>query len=233
MAKRPPIQVGDRIGKLTVVEKTEQRDKGNVIWRCRCDCGTDVLLSTRAIRSGTTKGCPACWKLRPGQRDMTGMRFGRLVCIEPTGETKNNYGSFWVCRCDCGKEIVSYSTQLMNGTRRSCGCLNTEASRERLQLAEGSSVRQVEYHKSHVIRSNTSGYTGVYWHKQTQKWGARIQFQRKHYSLGLYNNIEDAVKARARAEEKLFDGFLEWYYQNSKPCGRHNRDQAEPLVPFP
>ena len=236
MTSLPPITIGYRLGRLTVAEKTEERHQGSVVWRCRCDCGADVYLGTRAIRSGATRGCPDCWKLRPGQRDMTGMRFGRLVCLEPTGETRNNYGSYWRCKCDCGKEIVSYTTQLLNGTRRSCGCLNTEASRERLKLADGSSAKQVEYHKTHVIRSNTSGYTGVYWHKQMQKWGARIQFQRKRYSLGLYADIQDAVKARAKAEEMIFVGFLDWYYKAFSekqekieitiPCTKISRDYA-------
>ena len=37
-------------------------------------------------------------------------------------------------------------------------------------------------------------------------------FQKKCYYLGGYDRIEDAAKARAEAEEKIFGDFLRWYY---------------------
>jgi len=48
--------------------------------------------------------------------------------------------------------------------------------------------------------TNTSGFSGVYWHKQRQKWAARIQIQGKTHSLGLYDNIKDAALARYTEE---------------------------------
>lgn len=51
--------------------------------------------------------------------------------------------------------------------------------------------------------NNTSGYTGVSWHKNTSKWRANIgEFnngKRKH--LGLFKNIEDARDAYNKARE--------------------------------
>lgn len=61
-----------------------------------------------------------------------------------------------------------------------------------------------------VSRSNTSGVKGVSWHKGSNKWVARIQFQKKTYNLGCYDKLEDAKQA----EEKLHDGFLERVKKN-------------------
>ena len=48
---------GLRFGKLVVLERTEKRIHGKVVWRCRCDCGKESeVLSTRLI-SGHTKSC--------------------------------------------------------------------------------------------------------------------------------------------------------------------------------
>lgn len=52
--------------------------------------------------------------------------------------------------------------------------------------------------------SNTSGKTGVQWHKPSQKWWARITVDKKRISLGLYDRIEEAVSARLRAEKIYF-----------------------------
>lgn len=46
-----------------------------------------------------------------------------------------------------------------------------------------------------ILRSNTSGYKGVVWHKQGKKWAARIEVNKIRHSLGLFNNKLDAAKA--------------------------------------
>lgn len=40
---------------------------------------------------------------------------------------------------------------------------------------------------------------------------AKIVFQKKQYYLGVFDQIEDAAKARKEAEEILFDGFAACY----------------------
>lgn len=42
---------------------------------------------------------------------------------------------------------------------------------------------------------------GVGWHKQRNKWRARIKVGGKEKSLGLFTNFDDAVKARKSAEK--------------------------------
>ena len=62
-------------------------------------------------------------------------------------------------------------------------------------------------------RNNTSGHTGITWHKKAQKWQAYIKINNKNKYLGLYDDIQDAIKAREEAEEKYFG---EWSYKNSR-----------------
>ena len=50
-------------------------------------------------------------------------------------------------------------------------------------------------------KHNTSGYNGVSWHKRDRKFAAYIGVDGVQMRLGYYLNIEDAVKARAQAEE--------------------------------
>lgn len=59
--------------------------------------------------------------------DITGQRFGRLVAIKliPREErTWSNKERAWLCKCDCGKEIIVRQRNLL-GKRvtKSCGCL--------------------------------------------------------------------------------------------------------------
>ena len=64
-----------------------------------------------------------------------------------------------------------------------------------------------------VRKNNTSGVPGVDWRTDKRLWRAMICFKGKRYYLGSYGRFGDAVKARKRAEEELFDPFLREFEQ--------------------
>lgn len=51
--------------------------------------------------------------------DLTGQRFGSWLVLERVPNDKNN-GPRWLCRCDCGREKVVYSSHLRYGNSRGC-----------------------------------------------------------------------------------------------------------------
>jgi hypothetical protein len=58
-------------------------------------------------------------------QDLTNIQFDRLTAIKPVGKNKHNK-TLWLCRCNCGKEIVTSVGSLKKGHTRSCGCLHKE-----------------------------------------------------------------------------------------------------------
>lgn len=56
-------------------------------------------------------------------------------------------------------------------------------------------------------RNNESGCNGVNWFKKSRKWMVRITVDNKIIYLGLYENLEDAIKVRKEAEEKYFGEY--------------------------
>ena len=50
--------------------------------------------------------------------------------------------------------------------------------------------------------NNTSGIIGVYWKKDKRKWHAQMKIDGIKNHLGYFDNIEDAAKARKKAEAK-------------------------------
>lgn len=118
----PRIGIGYQIGHLTVDHATSGKHSGYTVWHCRCDCGGEIWLDTRHLQRGTITDCGCITKVKPGQRDLTGQRFGRLVCIEPTTERSKDGGVIWRCQCDCGNECLAVSKQLISGYKKSCGC---------------------------------------------------------------------------------------------------------------
>ena len=55
---------------------------------------------------------------------------------------------------------------------------------------------------SKLRRDSSSGIAGVYWHKQCNKWHARIKHNGRTISLGLFDTLEAATEVRKSAEVK-------------------------------
>ena len=120
---------GQRFGALVVLNATEERRNGQVIWSCQCDCGKITLMSTNQLKQ---RKIPSCGCLGKGKKrvDLAGQRFEKLVALKPTGDMK--WGSeIWECQCDCGRITRVIKANLINGGTRSCGCLR-HAPRKRI-----------------------------------------------------------------------------------------------------
>lgn len=120
--KKPTIKEGYRVGMLEVVAPTTERKNGYVVWRCRCDCGGEQLLDTRALQRGNVRDCGCKTKIPPGASDLTGQRYGNLFVVEPT-ERRDHGSVIWRCLCNCDSVAYVSAHQLLCGYTKSCGCL--------------------------------------------------------------------------------------------------------------
>ncbi len=118
---KPKIEIGYRVGMLEVIASTSERKNGYTIWHCRCDCGGEHFLDTRALQRRTVQDCGCKTKIPPGANDLTGQRFGRLVVVAPT--QRREWGCVvWRCLCDCDNVTYVSTHQLTCGYTKSCGC---------------------------------------------------------------------------------------------------------------
>ena len=148
-------------------------------------------------------------KLQTNAKDLTGQRFGRLVVIEPLEERLGGC-IVWLCKCDCGNNIKVISTNLTGVRTKSCGCLLKEKMTERDTLIDGTDVAYIKPSRK-ANKNSKSGHKGVHWNKRLNKWRAEIYFKGTLHYLGLFDDIQDAIDARKRAEEELFEPMLEKY----------------------
>lgn len=50
--------VGQKFGKLTVIEKTDERYvDGSVLYLCKCECGKEIKSTSSRLKSGHIKAC--------------------------------------------------------------------------------------------------------------------------------------------------------------------------------
>ena len=57
--------------------------------------------------------------------EMIGRKFGRLMVLSLM--KKGKQGAYYLCRCECGQEMVTRGMSLRNGHTFSCGCYWKEA----------------------------------------------------------------------------------------------------------
>ena len=68
-----------------------------------------------------------CEYYRNFPKDLTGLRFGRLLVLSKHTKTDQNIpGTLWLCKCDCGKVSIKKRLCLVTNTSKSCGCLSLE-----------------------------------------------------------------------------------------------------------
>lgn len=125
----------ERFGRLLVLAFDSNGATGKRQWRCRCDCGAVVVVTSCSLRTGNTRSC-GCLKrdteVIRNAFDLTGERYGRLVALRrEVLSVRGRRQGRWRCRCDCGAETVVVTQALRNGNTRSCGCLDRDAKAQR------------------------------------------------------------------------------------------------------
>ncbi|NFA43928.1 HNH endonuclease [Clostridium botulinum] len=153
-------------------------------------------------------------------KDLTDQVFGRLTVIKRI--ESQGRSAKWLCQCDCGEVIEVLSPYLINNKTKSCGCLRNEISRKKLKhIRENGQVlkhdifqnTRISLLNSKTRTNNTSGHIGVCWCRANSKWKSQIQLKGTSIHLGYFDKLEDAVAARAAAEDKYFKPIIEEFKQ--------------------
>lgn len=124
---------GQRFGRLTVLSYYGLHSSSSK-WLCKCDCGKEIITTSNSLRVGNTQSCGCLWQEvshREKYIDLTGKKYNKLLILSYCG-TDDKKQTSWLCRCDCGKEIVLLSCHFKSGNTKSCGCYNRELGSQRL-----------------------------------------------------------------------------------------------------
>lgn len=90
---------------------------GDSMWKCRCSCGTEKLISRYSLLSGASTSCG-----HSRREHIIGKDFGYLHVEKYLGNR------MYMCKCICGKTIEVFGGNLTNNNIRSCGCKTHELS---------------------------------------------------------------------------------------------------------
>ena len=209
---------GQRFGRLTVIERAGTKH-GEAVWRCRCDCGNEVVVSGYKLRTGHSKscGCIVSEHAKRFAKDLTGQRFGRLVVIERAGRI-NSYAA-WRCLCDCGKEIIVASNQLRRGQVKSCGCLQSEMGHEQIVKMRAKALRDgTNVNITSKKNKSPFGVRGISrTNSKIKPFEAKLFFRGKVVFRKTFATLDEAIAARKEAEELYFKPVIDkWHSEDAE-----------------
>lgn len=92
--------------------------------------------------------------------DLAGRVFGRLTVVGRAKAPPGYKDAFWRCLCQCGGKHVVVGRSLLNGSTKSCGCLNREFARRHRKVERNAElVRRIEAGESRVALAKEYGIT--------------------------------------------------------------------------
>lgn len=220
-----------------IKDSGKRNKNGAKLWECECDCSRGVihLIPTTSLNNGSSKSC-GCYHKEISSKTMR-ETFKKYNTYDLSGECGVGYTSkgekFYFDLEDYDK-IKDYCWYINNigyvitnvydfnkghtavlFHRIVMNCLNDKISVDHINHKTNdnrkSNLRLVTQSQNLMNRSvgknNTSGVTGVSFDNHSRKWSAEIKIDGEKKALGHFENFEDAVKARKKAEKELFGDF--------------------------
>ncbi len=146
-----------------------------------------------------------------------GFKTGMLKVLEKTDKRNKQNKVLYKCQCECGNIVYYNSSDLKQNI--SCGCWRNSRKRidkmlNTMKYVEDTSISLIKH--CNLNSNNTSGFRGVSYDKFRGKWRAYIRLKYETKALGRFNTLEEAIKARLKAEDKYYKPLIEKYSEKRK-----------------
>lgn len=236
MVKVKENLTGQRFGRLTVIEQTEDfvtsKGKHYSAWLCKCDCGNDVSTIGSRLKN---KMCQSCGCMQKELVSKKMKKYNRYELLNEFGigylddgtefyfdledydlikdikwkKDKDGYIVSNVYNKDTKKTSGIKMHRLITGCPDDMFVDHIENDKKNDNRKFNLRICTLQENNMHrkIAKNNTSGVTGVYWHSYIGKWTAFIYYKGKRIEIGNYDSFEQAKENRLKAEQKYYGEF--------------------------
>jgi 5-methylcytosine-specific restriction endonuclease McrA len=114
--------LGMTFSRLTVIERVGVNKQWNCVWRCKCKCGKETVVSSTNLLTSHTQSCGCLGNEKRIERknfDIVGEKHNKLTVVEYAGRSKTGERR-WKCVCECGEEKIATTSDIRYGSVKSC-----------------------------------------------------------------------------------------------------------------
>lgn len=223
-----PAKKDEKYGKLKAIEIVGKTKQGSIVWKCLCDCGNFIDVSSNSLITGNTKSC-GC--LHSESLKIMGISLRKLNTYDLSGDFGIGYTSknepFYFDLEDYEKiknYTWSYNDQeyvvshpFGKSLRMHVLIMNPHPGNDIDHVHHvrydnrKENLRECEHFEnivsSKTYSNNKSGRKGIFWDEERKKWLVSITVNKRNIYLGRFKEYSDAVKAREEAEDKYHKEF--------------------------
>lgn len=215
-----------RFERLVAKEPVGRDSRGCVLWKCLCDCGNEIVVSSNKLRTGHTRSCGCLIKTVLKERNKRETEFD-LSNEYGIGITTNTHKEFYFDKEDYdlikdyawlendqGYIIAPIDGKNVRLHRLVYKCKEDEIldhrNRKRYDNQKANlriATRQQNGINRGANRNNRLGVKGVSYDEKNDVYVARIMVNGRTINLGSAKNIDEAKQLRTDAEKLYFGEF--------------------------
>ena len=194
--------IGRRFGRLVVIERMENNKWGELMWKCKCDCGNIITARGGHLKDNNITSC-GCYRLEINtiHGDTNNPKSPYVAwshlkerCNCPTCPAYKFYGKKNIKVCEEWNDYANFKKwALANGWKKGLTIDRIDSNGN----YEPNNCRWIPNRDNsckNPDRIPDSKYIGV--SKNGDNWRARLCKHNKVYHIGTFNTEEEAYQAR-------------------------------------
>ena len=165
----------------------------------KCQCGNEFKARSDAVNSNNTLSC-GCIKQNISKNKLYFVWQNMISrCYNKKDEYYKNYGGRGIKVCERWMDINNFIEDMYSSYKEGLTIdrINNDGNYEHFNCRW--STRSVQSRNTRILHShNTSGYRGVSFDNNRNKWHSYISINRKRKFIGYFNTALEAAKAYDR-----------------------------------
>lgn len=199
-------RIGQRFGRLLVLEEAGRNQLKKVLWKCQCDCGTVVVRPSGDLVTGNSVSCGCYLKERitkHGGWNKASYNTWRAMmrrCYKTQDKDYPRYGGVGVVVCDRWHEYVNFSADM--------GEPEGDETLDRVDTYGNYEPNNCRWAgvktQNRNVRVRANSKTGVIGVSKTlnNKYMAKITVGKNAFYSKCFATLDEAAQARKQLEEK-------------------------------
>lgn len=190
-----------RFNHMIVLERAYKPHDKHTFWKCQCDCGQIFISRADAILNNRVQSC-GCGLGR--YTDLTGQKYGLLTPLYfDIEKSRAKHRCYYYCKCDCGNYTTVRSSQLLDGSAKSCGCLRSIGEKEIANILQQNNISFKQEVSFHDLRGDSKFLYfdfGIYYNNKLRYL---IEYQGKqHYESIDFFGGETRLQKQLEYDQK-------------------------------